>query len=130
MYCQLLSENEYLRNANERVIGTHNPYNSIPANNLTDKNPNLENKNDHDIMMAKHKAFHKRQKTHINFGHIQSMTSTSENLEINQIDSSLNESNISSNSVINTKVKFLYLYSNFLLIHTRKETFLIQLFKL
>jgi hypothetical protein len=56
--------------------------------------------------MAKHKAFHKRQKTHINFGHIQAMTSTSENLEINQIDSSLNESNISSNSVINTKVKF------------------------
>jgi hypothetical protein len=106
MYSQLLSENEYLRNANERVIGIYNPYYLSTTNNLTENNINQENKNDHEIMIAKHKAFHKRQKTHINFGHIQAMTSTTENLEINHIESSLNESNTSSSTVVNTKVKF------------------------
>jgi hypothetical protein len=129
LYYQLLSENEYLRNASEQVIGTHNPYNLITTNNLTENNPNLENKNDHEIMMAKHKAFHKRQKTHINFGHIQAMTSTSENLEINQIDSNLNESITSSNTVVNTKVKY-FLLNSFFFKNFRKRIYLIQLFKL
>jgi hypothetical protein len=52
MYSQLLSENEYLRNANERVIGIYNPYYLSTTNNLTENNINQENKNDHEIYVT------------------------------------------------------------------------------
>jgi hypothetical protein len=115
MYSQLLSENEYLRFASERVIGSFNSYCGPLRNYLSENNPNEEYKDEPELA-AKQKAFHKRQKTHINFGLMQGATTTCENIES---ENSLNESNLSTSTVVDTKVICFKIFM------FRKETYLI-----
>jgi hypothetical protein len=107
LYSQILIENEYLRYASERVIGSFNPtLNALSYYNEDISDPST---NEQEQVNAKQKGLHKRQKTHINFNHIQSYNENTTNTGTgSNNDSIINESDVSTNTVVETKVLIIF----------------------
>lgn len=93
LFSQLLSENEYLRYSNERVIGSWNR--EVSTNNYGSNTQTTE-KDVNDITEAKQKKMHKRQKTQYNF--------QNNNLKINTIESNDKTEYLNTSSSVNTVV--------------------------
>jgi hypothetical protein len=91
----VLTENEFLRYSNEKVVGIINSRQSTKESNNAeeDTNSNSNSEVEKGLKKLPSKGLHKRQKTHINFNHIQSLKINTELIE--------NQNNITNNSQIN-----------------------------
>ncbi len=93
MINQLLTENEYLRYSNANVIGS--------INKQSQKEGNMNST----TQEAKLKAFHKRQKTHINVHQLNNIVTDIEDPNNGDLNTLITASSLTSNDSASTIVK-------------------------